>query len=427
MNKISFCINTARNELNHIKLLFKSLKTNLSSKEHEIMVFIDTDNQNTFEWLLTQKSEFPNLKILKNNLPICYGYARNINEMFKQASNDIVSYIQSDMVVCQDYDLEILQRIQPNMILCSTRIEPPLHGNSGEKITYDFGLDPTKFDLKAFTEYAESQKEDSYTEYFFAPFTLYKDVWNSIGGHDTMFRRSREDSDILTRLVLNGVQIKQTWSALVYHFTCTSSRGPGWFNKNNIEAQQRAQLQNVADGIELGRFITKWGEFNHELKKPKYYNIEAYITGNNLNLANFAVLQSHFHKVYVDDTKIANLLQEKYDRDQLVANKLLNITDDDWSTYGYMYNKISAADHIKVIQEYNSADILIKFNMDHVTSQLYTEFIQNIQHIIDDVDGTGDFEYGPFQITIFNKVDRAAEKIVVTNPEIKQEHLYTIH
>jgi 5S rRNA maturation endonuclease (ribonuclease M5) len=77
MQPISFCINTAVNEINHVKLLFRSLEKNLSSKEHEIIVFIDSDNQGTFEWLLTQKKTFLNLKVLKNELPIPYGYQRN--------------------------------------------------------------------------------------------------------------------------------------------------------------------------------------------------------------------------------------------------------------------------------------------------------------------------------------------------------------
>ncbi len=111
MNKITFCINTSRNEFNHIKLLFLSLEKNLSDVKHEILVFIDSDEGSTFDWLLTQKEIFPNLKILKNQLPICYGYARNINEMFKQASSDIVSYLQSDMVICKNYDVEVLKLI----------------------------------------------------------------------------------------------------------------------------------------------------------------------------------------------------------------------------------------------------------------------------------------------------------------------------
>lgn len=428
MNNISFCINTARNELNHLKLLFDSLQNNLSRIDHEIIVFIDSDNQGTFEWLLTQKSVFPNLQILKNDLPICYGYARNINEMFAFASNDIVSYIQSDMVVCKNYDLEIVKHLEPNMVMCSTRIEPPLHGNSGEKITYDFGLDPTTFNLPLFTSYAETQKADKITEYFFAPFTMYKEVWNSIGGHDTVFRRSREDSDVLARLVLNNTKIKQTWSALVYHFTCTSSRGPQWFNKQNQEAQERAQLQQTADMIEIGRYITKWGSFSHSLSKAPYYNVSAHITGVDMNLMNFDTLQQHFHKVYVDDLYIIPLLQELFDRKQEPANKLLNISADNWNTYGYMYNSMLASDRIHPSSELQGQeDVLVKFNIEQVTVELYSEFISNIQHIIHGIDETGDYEYGPFTITINKKIDRATQKITVINPQVKPEHKYSIH
>ena len=64
MSSISFCINTARNEINHIKLLFKSLQENLSTTLHEIIVFVDSDNQGTTEWLIEQKSIFPNLRFM---------------------------------------------------------------------------------------------------------------------------------------------------------------------------------------------------------------------------------------------------------------------------------------------------------------------------------------------------------------------------
>ena len=90
--------------------------------------------------------------------------------MFEQSSNDIVSFLQSDMVVCKDYDLEILKGLEPGMMLCSTRIEPPLHPSGPEKITHDFGLDPKTFDLDAFTEFAEKHKQDKFSVYFFAPF-----------------------------------------------------------------------------------------------------------------------------------------------------------------------------------------------------------------------------------------------------------------
>jgi len=426
MSQISFCINTARNEIDHIKLLFHSLGQNLSNTNHEILVFIDSDNQGTFEWLLTQKQVFPNLKVLKNNLPIPYGYQRNINELFKQASNPIVSYLQSDMVICKNYDLELLERIQPGMILCSTRIEPPLHGNSGEKITHDFGLDPKQFNLKAFTDFAESQKKDEYTEYFFAPFTLHKEVWNSIGGHDTQFRRSREDSDILTRLVLSGVTITQTWSALVYHFTCISSRGSNWFDKGNQEAQERAHLQQTADNIEMGRFLKKWGTFSHSTQIVKHYNIVANVLGGTLELQKFANFETFFDKVFVEDIAIIDAMQDYYQRLHVVANKLLNISDDTWSEYGYIFNTQKASDRIKPLADSDGV-IIVEFNLDTVDTKYLHEFIVKLQDVIASMNDVGTFEYGPFKVTINNLQNRATELIKVTNPEIKQQHLYAIH
>ena len=399
MKKISFCINTAKNELNHVKLLFNSLQHNLNNTTHEIIVFIDSDNQGTTEWLFTQKEIFPNLKILKNTLPICYGYARNINEMFKFASNKIVSYLQSDMVICKNYDVEILKNLEDNMILCSTRIEPPLHGNSGEKHTHDFGTDPTKFNLKKFNKYTESIKEDKITEYFFAPFTL------------------------------NNVKIKQTWNALVYHFTCTSSRGPEWFNQENKEAQKRVELQQQADYIEMHRIIRNWGKFQHDTNKLKYYKISAFIRNINSeeSLHTFLNIESAFNKIYVETPKIIELAQQVYDNMQIPANKLLSISDDNWKEYGYMYNQTQSKDRIFSIDDnILDDDIIVEFDINECTPDKIMNFISKIQYIIEDTSEVGSYEHDIFKIRINKHIDRSSELIQITNPIIKDEHLYQI-
>ena len=424
MKKISFCINTAKNEINHIRLLFQSLEKNLSTTEHEIIVFVDSDNQNTTEWLISQKRVFPNLKILKNKLPIPIGYQLNINHMFYLAKNDIVSYIQSDMVICKNYDLEILKHIEPNTIICSTRIEPPLHPSSGEKITYDFGLNPLNFNLEEFTKYAETQKTNKKTEFFFAPFSMYKDVWNSIGGHNSIFRRSREDTDILTRLVLNDVKIVQIWNAVVYHFTCTSSRGPDWFSKNNEESQRRLNLQNFADQIELGRFFRNWGYMEHSTKKRKYYEISAKIKGNINNLEKFYYIERFFNKVYVDNISIVDDLQKVYDDEHIVANNLLGVTTDVWDNYKYMFNKLKASERIFSSNECND-EIIVEFNFNDFKDYHFNDFLINLQHIIGQTD-VGEFEYDYFNIFIKSKNDLSNMKIKITNPTIKEEDLYLI-
>jgi|FAXJ01.1.fsa_nt_gi GT2 family glycosyltransferase len=263
--KATFCINTSRNEKDHLELLLTSLLNGVDVKLHDFLVFVDSDNQNTTDLLLANKVDFPNLTIIKNNGdPI--GYAGNINYMFQKAKTDIVSYLQSDQVVCLNYDKKILSHLSDNMVLSATRVEPPLHSKSDNTVTYvqDFGIVPEKFRYEDFLRFAETHKDDKkLTNYFFAPFTLYKHLWNDIGGHDVSFIKSREDSDIALRFCLKKYNLVQCWDAMVYHFTCTSSRGIEWWKPEN-QAKDETRKQN--DAIELKRFISKWHGFCHPTK-----------------------------------------------------------------------------------------------------------------------------------------------------------------
>jgi hypothetical protein len=40
----------------------------------------------------------------------------------------------ADMMLGKDADLKAYQHLKPKTVVCSTRIEPPLHPNNGEKI-----------------------------------------------------------------------------------------------------------------------------------------------------------------------------------------------------------------------------------------------------------------------------------------------------
>lgn len=262
MNKITFCINTSKNERPYLELLLQSLLNGIDVNLHDIIVFVDSDNNNVTEMLLAQKGLFPNLTIIKNEgEPV--GYAGNINYMFSKAKTDIVSYLQSDMIVCLDYDKKLLAHIKDNIILCSTRVEPPLHAQQSNAVNFveNYGIVPAEFKYEEFLQFAEANKDHKkITNFFFAPFTLYKHVWNDIGGHDVSFKKSREDSDIALRFSLSGVEFHQCWDAIVYHFTCTSSRGIEWWTQEN-KAKEVIRQQN--DHIELKRFVDKWGTFVH--------------------------------------------------------------------------------------------------------------------------------------------------------------------
>ncbi len=272
MRNITFATNVGAGTLEYTKLLLKSLKENLDNKDHEIIVFVDKDTDGTVDYLKSVKNDFTDLKIVTHKLKGIVGYQRNSNLIVELAKYDIISYLQSDMVVSKHYDTEVINALEENTILSSTRIEPPLHGPSDKTITKDFGLDPLEFKFDEFVEFSETVKRSEIVDYFFAPYTFHKETWMKIGGYDTLFRRAREDSDFVQRCLHAGISLKQTFSAVVYHFTCVSSRGKNWFDKNNQDAQRRVELQKIADGIEIRRFLQKWGNFNHG--EPKLNKID---------------------------------------------------------------------------------------------------------------------------------------------------------
>lgn len=275
MKKITFCINTAKNEKDYISLLLGSLYNGIDVNLHDILIFVDSDNQGTVDLLKSQRDIFPNLKIIRNKSDVPWRYQMNINYMFDIAQTDIVSYLQSDMIVGLKYDEAILNHLDDNIILSSTRVEPPLHAKHSNEVTYvqNYGLTPSEFNYEDFLSFAEHVKNPTkLTNYFFAPFTLYKKLWNDIGGHDTAFKYSREDSDILYRFCLKKYNMVQCWDAIVYHFTCTSSRGIDWWKNSKI---QHEQLER--DHIELNKFIQKWGSFKHPLS---YSQVEHEIIKN---------------------------------------------------------------------------------------------------------------------------------------------------
>lgn len=422
MQLISFCINTTKHEYNHLSLLMNSLICNLSHNKHEILIFIenDSDDLKITNYLKTiRHSFFPNLTIIRNTLPIPIGYARNINIMFERAQHEIVSYLQSDMVICPNYDVEILKHLSPNTIISSTRIEPPLHPSSPEKITHNFGLDPNQFLIDQFNIFSNLCKKEKITDYWFAPFTLYKSVWTSIGGHDTLFRRSREDSDILYRLSIKGIKTKQTWLANVYHFTCTSSRGLEWWKNEN--ATTRGQLQQLADQIEITRFLYKWPTFKHtseynpelEYKYPTSINITEECNAQ-LLFQNYW----RFNKIFVPYLDVREKLKQEFDKLHSIANQLLNITPEQWELYKKYYRTISSQD-IFVNSEIKDENVILtipSFDNNLLSDQSFI----NLNHVIHQSKEYGEGSYELYNgILTINKFDNKIEQnVIVKNPSI---------
>ena len=396
MKNISFLINTSVNTLDHVKVLINSLKINLNDEaNHEILIFIDSDNEGTEKYLLEEKSNFTDLKIITHNLPPCLSYQRNKNLLVELAKYDICSYLQSDMVISPNYDLDVLKDLKENQILSSTRIEPPLHGDSDEKITKDFGADPNKFDLNKFNSFSNISKYSRIINYFFAPITFYKKTWLSVGGYDTLFRRSREDTDFVQRCLHSNISLEQTFKANVYHFTCVSSRGKNWFDSNNKEAQQRVELQNKADKIELNKFIRKWGGFSHTTELNRY-KVDLAFNSNDVDLLRH--IEPYFDKVYTDINY--NQILKDHKNHQYPANKLFNFTEKQWKRNRKYYNEHHIDDkfHNTTAVKY---DVLVTSNQ--IPDNGFLHICYNIHPLINEY-GVGEYNYGNTNIKIKNKV-----------------------
>ena len=421
---ISFIINTCINELEYLKLLLNSLKTNLDNKENEIIVFIDSDNQGTYTYLKSIQSDFFDLKIITHKLPHCVAYQRNKNLLVKAAKHDIISYLQSDMVISPHYDTDILNNLEPNCILSAARVEPPLHGKSDKTITKNFGLSPKEFNLKEWNLYSITVKENKTSNYFFAPITFYKDVWLSIGGYNTLFRRSREDSDLVQRCLHKGIKLKYTFNAIVYHFTCTSSRGKDWFDPQNTEAQNRVKLQQQADKVELRHFIRRWGAFNHGESKLIKYDIDLVIHNCHKLPVNFIYdIEPLFSKVWLDNINIMKDIIHNNSKECKYANQLQNISNIQWKKSKHLFNTVDYNKIFNRVDKFdNKFNILLEIDGDTLQNS-DMELLNFLHMVIKNNDEVGQYEFGNIKINIKEKKPLINMKVV--NPPF-DKNLLTI-
>lgn len=399
MEQISFIINTGVNTLDYVKVLLNSLKENLVGKEHEILIFIDTDNEGTYDYLKSIRGDFHDMNIIRHNLHQV-GYALNSNILVKYAKHNIISYLQSDMVISPNYDVDILSELEPNCILSSTRIEPPLHGESPTTITYNFGTDPNKFDITSFNKYAVTVKSNKTLNYFFAPYTFYRDVWISVGGYDPQFRRSREDSDFVQRCMHNNIKLKQTFKANVYHFTCVSSRGKDWFDKNNKEAQRRVEMQKLADNIELTRFFRKWGGFNHGQTPLIKYDVDLVINSTTVDYKSIINVEPFVSRVWCNDSTIINTLISFYGGEHKLANELFGFTNEEWERSKNFYKSV---DFTNIYNEGEPPSFNVKIVWNGISNTL-PRIVGQLHELIKQYD-VGTYEYDDLTITIENKVN----------------------
>ena len=254
-----------------MKWCYDAIRSNLSHKEHEVCVADDASSDGTWDWCQEMIKSDPCFRAIRNDGPERKGMTELYNTLVQDvATNDVVMIYHADMYISKNADLLIEKHLKPQTIVCLTRIEPPLHPGGPEKIVQDFGMEPENFKKEEFNKWmidTKLSRKEKITEGVFAPWAIYKEDFNKIGGHDLLFApTSKEDSDIFNRFLLSGYKFIQLWEACVYHLTCRGSRFNPTITSIGKDSEEW-QNQNVKSAR---NFIRKWGHFvkHNDTMKP---------------------------------------------------------------------------------------------------------------------------------------------------------------
>ena len=340
-------------------------------KDVEMVIINDGSTDNTSEWL----DNLEDNNVIKINSKERKGHTFFYDEGMRQATNEIVGIIHSDMIIGPNYIENTLKHLKRGKVVCATRIEPPIHPAGEEKIVMDFGMEYNDLKFNEFEKFCiekSNELKDITTKGIFSPWVLYKEDHFAVGGHDQKFAPyGYEDSDIFNRWILAGYEMIQSRDAFVYHLTCRGHRwnkGVGIVNDDYESTMNRCARD----------FIRKWGDwiqndkFQFPIINPKY-DIGFIIKNCNQQLLH--ALEPWCSTMYTD------------------AEWMKYITLEQPNTKFYLRDRIKSLDNEK------NNEILIQIDGANFTQQDF-KIINQLSAIITDSGEIGSFKLNNLKIDI---------------------------
>jgi glycosyltransferase involved in cell wall biosynthesis len=365
---ISFII-PSYNNLKHLKNVYTSIQKH--APKAEVILLDDGSTDGTWDWIQKQDC-------LKYKSEIRVGHTILYDKGIELATNDIVGILHADMIIGPGYVENLIKHLKPGTVVCATRIEPPLHPEGKEKIIMDFGQDFDTLNVLGFELYcSELQNEfkDKTTKGMFAPWILYKNDFQAIGGHDPLFAPfPYEDSDIFQRWILAGYKLIQSRDSFVYHLTC---RGHRW----NEQVGRDDEYYKIVSNRAARNYLRKWGSWikNDEYQypiTPSKYDIGFIIKNCNSQL--LEILEPWCSTIYIENF---NNIGKQY-----IEKEQLNTSFD-------LYERIKSYDNEK------QNEIFISFDANQLNQNNF-QLIQQLPDIIKDNGEVGSFELDIFKIDI---------------------------
>ena len=384
--KVSFVI-PSYNNLQHLKNVYASIQKH--EPQAEVILLDDGSTDGTWKWIQEQDC-------IKFRSEERVGHTILYDKGIELATNDIVGILHADMIVGPNYTKNLVKHLKPKSVVCATRIEPPLHPEGKEKIIRDFGMDFDTLDVASFEEFVRDLQavEGETTKGMFAPWILYKEDFQAIGGHDPLFAPfPYEDSDIFQRWIMAGYELIQSRDAFVYHLTC---RGHRW----NEQVGRDDDYYKVVSQRAAKNYLRKWGswikndEFQYPIINPKY-NIAFVI--KHCNLQALELLEPWCDRIYIDD-EMGVLFAAYYETEHKNTS----------------YDLKKRVLNTKYNDPQGENDIVVEFDMKKFDQQSFN-IIQHLPEILKESGEVGEFELDVFKVTINSLVEYQSDLIICKN------------
>lgn len=210
------------NNLGFLKLCINSIQKN-SYYKHQIIVHVNDGSDGTLEWVKENGFTYTHSK---KNIGICWA----LNSMRTLVSTDYIVFMNDDMYVCPNWDLEIWKEIETighNLFfLSSTVLQPRKFWCKSVISPVPLGESLIDFDEKELLENYMYLPHGDWSGATWPPNIVHKDTWDLVGGYSIEYAPGMySDPDFSAKLYLSGVRyFKGVNSSRVYHFEARSTQ-----------------------------------------------------------------------------------------------------------------------------------------------------------------------------------------------------------
>ena len=360
------------NNLRHLKNCYASIKKH--APFIEVVAIDDGSTDGTWEWL--QSIDDPMLTKLRSEERL--GHTIQYDKGIAISKYEIVGIFHCDMIMGPNYIQNVLKHLKKGTVVCGTRVEPPIHPPGKEKIIMDFGMDFDDLrvpEFEAFCKRSQEANKDFTSNGMFAPWVIYKEDFDRIGGHDPIFAPfPYEDSDIFQRWILAGYKLIQSRDAFVYHLTCRGHRFTEEIGKDD-------DYYKVVSAKAARNYIRKWGSWiqNDEYQYPiipKKFDVGLILTGN-VSAELIYIVEPWCSNLYVDPSAESAVKQ---------------YIDIESSRTSY-----DLSSKIQMMPCGVDNDVVISLDNNNMEN---IQLLQNIQSIIEGADPDSMYELGSMKIRI---------------------------